>query len=121
MAAPVVSGAVALLLQANPTLSPDTVKARLMIGADKSGYGVLGMGDTDPCTYGAGYLDVPAALNCSYVATQPAVSPALARGLLGLVTRPGAAPARRWKGRLGDRPGTGGLVGIAGASGARTR
>ena len=86
MAAPVVSGAAALLLQANPSLSPDTAKARLMISADKSGYGVLGRGNTDPCTYGAGYLDVPAALRCSYVATQPAVSPALARGLLGLVT-----------------------------------
>ena len=48
MAAPVVSGAAALLLEADPTLSPDTVKARLMISADKTGYGVSGHGDINP-------------------------------------------------------------------------
>src|SRR4029077_5924986 len=36
MATPVVSGAVALLLQRNPSLSPDTVKARLMKTAYKT-------------------------------------------------------------------------------------
>src|SRR5206468_3637007 len=35
MAAPVVAGAAALMLQADPTLTPDTVKARLMVSADK--------------------------------------------------------------------------------------
>ena len=35
MAAPVVSGAAALMLQANPALTPDTIKARLMVAADK--------------------------------------------------------------------------------------
>ncbi len=35
MAAPVVSGAAALMLQANPSLTPDTIKARLMASADK--------------------------------------------------------------------------------------
>src|SRR5205823_9352890 len=35
MAAPVVAGAAALMLQKDGTLSPDTIKARLMISADK--------------------------------------------------------------------------------------
>src|SRR5207248_9772972 len=36
MAAPVVSGAAALMLQKDPTLTPDTVKARLMKTASKA-------------------------------------------------------------------------------------
>src|SRR6266581_2137918 len=36
MATPVVSGAAALMIQADPTLTPDTVKARLMESATKS-------------------------------------------------------------------------------------
>ena len=59
MAAPVVAGAAALLLQGDPSLSPDTIKARLMVSADKWADPT---GSTDPCTYGAGYLDIPAAL-----------------------------------------------------------
>ncbi|MDQ2798074.1 MAG: S8 family serine peptidase, partial [Armatimonadota bacterium] len=74
MASPVVAGAAALLLQANPNLSPDTVKARLMISADKW---VSPAGVADPCTYGAGYLDIPTALKNTVVATKPALSPAL--------------------------------------------
>ncbi len=74
MAAPVVVGAVADMLQANPKLTPDTVKARLMLSADKW-TATNGMGD--PCTYGAGYLNIPAALSAKYVATQPALSPTL--------------------------------------------
>ncbi len=81
MAAPVVAGAVALLLEADSALSPDTVKARLMVSADKI-WGI-GNGSTDPLTYGAGYLNIPAALRCPLVATRPAVSPTLSRGLLG--------------------------------------
>ena len=82
MAAPVVSGAAALMLQANPSLTPDTIKARLMFGADKwadpQGYG-------DPCTYGAGYLNIPAALQSTVVATQPALSPSLTQDADGNV------------------------------------
>jgi serine protease AprX len=46
MAAPVVSGVVALLLQDEPNLTPDQVKARLMATADKnwSGYNALKAG-----------------------------------------------------------------------------
>jgi len=55
MAAPVVSGAAALLLQARPSLSPDQVKALLM-GTDKSVSG----GDN-----GAGVIDVERAVYTS--------------------------------------------------------
>jgi serine protease AprX len=74
MATPVVSGAVALMLQAHPTLTPDTVKARLMISADKWAY-ANGLGD--PCTFGAGYLDIPAAIACTATPATSALSPTL--------------------------------------------
>jgi serine protease AprX len=82
MAAPVVSGAVALMLQKEPTLTPDTVKARLMLSADKL---TLPNGDGDPCTFGAGYLNIPAALECKAVATQSALSPSVYQDLDGTV------------------------------------
>jgi len=74
MASPVVAGAAALLLQANPNLSPDTIKARLMLSADKW---FAPDGTADPLTYGAGYLNIPAALASTVVAQGPAASPAL--------------------------------------------
>jgi serine protease AprX len=74
MAAPVVAGAAALLLQQNPALSPDTVKARLMLTADK--WAQPG-GSTDVLTFGAGYLNIPAALTSNAVTTQYALSPRL--------------------------------------------
>jgi serine protease AprX len=68
MAAPVVAGAAALMLQADPTLTPDAIKARLMVAADKSKR-------FDPFTYGAGYLDIPGALACRVGAPLGALSP----------------------------------------------
>jgi serine protease AprX len=56
VSAPMVSGAVALLLQDEPELNPDQVKARLMATADKNWPGY------NPTTAGAGYLDIYAAV-----------------------------------------------------------
>jgi serine protease AprX len=84
MATPEVSGAVALMLQQNPRLTPDQVKARLMKTASKnfpasSSY-------TDPATdvtyvdyydiftVGAGYLNVAAALSSTDLAPATAGS-----------------------------------------------
>src|SRR5579884_1600735 len=82
MAAPVVAGAAALMLQANPGLSPDTLKARLMISADKW---ADPSGNYDPCTYGAGYLNIPAALANTVTTGGYATSPPLARDSGGSV------------------------------------
>jgi serine protease AprX len=72
MATPVVSGAAALMIEADPTLTPDTVKARLMESATKSF--PINSTTTDPTTrqtyidyydiftVGAGYLDIEGAL-----------------------------------------------------------
>jgi serine protease AprX len=74
MATAVVSGAVALLLQADPSLSPDTVKLRLMTSADRW---CFPDGTSDANTFGTGYLDIPAALNCTSIAAGYALSPAV--------------------------------------------
>lgn len=55
MAAPMVAGAAALLLQQEPWLTPATVKARLMLSARKPATG-------NPLATGAGVLDITAAL-----------------------------------------------------------
>ncbi len=72
MATPVVSGAAALMIEKDPSLTPDTVKARLMKTASKT-FPVMSTA-TDPTTgqtytdfydmftVGAGYVDVAAAL-----------------------------------------------------------
>ena len=55
--APMVSGAVAILLQAEPGLNPDQVKYRLMSTANKTWNGY------NATKAGAGYLDIYAAIN----------------------------------------------------------
>ena len=67
MATPLVSAAVALMLEKNPTLSPATVKARLMRSARKI--------SADASSAGAGLLDVDAALGETGTITGDALSP----------------------------------------------
>jgi serine protease AprX len=57
MSAPVVTGAIALLLQDEPGLYPDQVKYRLMATANQNNW------NYDPAQSGAGYLDAYAAVN----------------------------------------------------------
>ncbi len=85
MATPLVSGAVALMLQKTSALTPDQVKARLMKSASKA-FPASSVA-TDPetrqsftsqydiFTVGAGYLDIPAALTNTDLASKPARSP----------------------------------------------
>ncbi len=84
MATPVVSGAVALMLQKTPSLTPDQVKARLMKTAWKGFGRYTSSSDTsgnlysneyDLFTYGAGYLDIDSALGNTDLATGVALSP----------------------------------------------
>ena len=67
MATPIVSAAAALLLDKDPSLTPATVKARLMRSATKI--------DADPSEAGAGLLDVNAALNDAGWVAGEALSP----------------------------------------------
>src|SRR5438552_4027582 len=85
MATPVVSGAAVLLLQQNPNLTPDQVKARLMKTASKTfpatstatdpTTGVTYTGYYDIFAIGAGYLDIAAALSSNDLADASAASP----------------------------------------------
>ncbi len=78
MATPVVSGVVALLLQENPTFTPDQVKARLMetawggfsqyTTATDLGTGVTYTIEQDMFAAGAGAVDAAAALSSTDVA-----------------------------------------------------
>lgn len=67
MAAPVVSSAVAMMLEKDPTLSPSTIKARLMRSATKI--------DAPPIEAGAGVLNIDAALDDTGIMTGQALSP----------------------------------------------
>jgi serine protease AprX len=85
MATPVVAGAVALMLQKNPNLTPDQVKARLMKSSKKilpmfmTGIDALSAVSfrmqADIFTVGAGYLDVNAALASTDMISVAALSP----------------------------------------------
>jgi serine protease AprX len=109
MAAPIVSGAAALLLQQNPTWTPDQVKASLMMTADKiflaaSMQIVPGFTTaTDPATgtvytsyydiftVGAGYVNIAAALGSGNVppvglsANSPSAVPTTTSGAIILI------------------------------------
>jgi serine protease AprX len=71
MAAPAVSATAARMLDKNPSLTPATVKARLMKSARKI--------DGDPTATGAGVLDVDSALSATGTVTGDALSPRLQR------------------------------------------
>jgi serine protease AprX len=85
MATGVVSGAVADLLQAHPTLTPDQVKARLMKSASKTfpttssvydpASGITYTSQYDVFTVGAGYVDLAAALASTELSSGSAMSP----------------------------------------------
>ena len=80
MAAPMVAGTVALMLEQEPWLNPGTVKARLMLSAHKAELG-------NPFASGAGALDILAALRVRgdvADAPSPLVLPDSAAGQLGV-------------------------------------
>ncbi len=79
MASPVVAGAAALLLNSDTTLTPDTIKARLMLTAQK-------VGNSEFISYGAGYLDIIAALKSTATAPLGATSPTLVRNADGTIS-----------------------------------
>ncbi|HEY1240027.1 MAG TPA: S8 family peptidase [Bryobacteraceae bacterium] len=85
MSTPVVAGAAALLIQQNPSITPDQVKARLMKTSNKLLpmfssaisflFGKSYSNQSDIFTVGAGYLDVNAALTNTDLVQSAALSP----------------------------------------------
>jgi serine protease AprX len=107
MATPIVSGAVALMLQQTPSLNPDQVKARLMKTAWKGvgqftyshdSFGNLYNNEYDLFTYGAGYLNIDAALSSTDVATGSALSPTAVLNSNGSVTINNTTPDSNFAG-----------------------
>jgi serine protease AprX len=107
MATPIVSGAVALMLQQNPSLTPDQVKARLMKTAWKGvgqytyshdSLGNLYNNEYDLFTYGAGYLDINAALGSTDLATGTALSPTAVINSNGSITIANTSPDANFAG-----------------------
>ncbi len=88
MAAPMVSGAVAMLLQDEPNLTPDQVKYRLMATANQSWPGY------NPARAGAGYLDVYALVKGN--SNQTANTGLLPSGLLTTGANPIAFGSVGW-------------------------
>jgi hypothetical protein len=66
MAAPVVTGTVALMLQANPSLTPNSVKAILQYTAERHG-------GYDPLTEGAGFLNAVGAVQLAQYFGSPSI------------------------------------------------
>lgn len=86
MAAAFVSGAVALMLERDPSLTPDSVKARLMLTARR-----IWRADGKTANLfsrGAGLIDVPTALASTVVADRPSLSPWVERHSAGLLLHP---------------------------------
>ncbi|MGA7633071.1 MAG: S8 family peptidase, partial [Terriglobales bacterium] len=107
MATPIVTGAVALMLQQTPSLTPDQVKARLMKTAWKGvgqytyshdSLGNLYNNEYDLFTYGAGYLNIDAALGSTDVATGSALSPTAVFNANGSVTITNTTPDSNFAG-----------------------
>jgi serine protease AprX len=107
MATPIVTGAVALMLQQTPSLTPDQVKARLMKTAWKGvgqytyshdSLGNLYNNEYDLFTYGAGYLNIDAALGSTDVATGLALSPTAVFNANGSVTVANTTPDSNFAG-----------------------
>lgn len=94
MATPVVSGAAALLLDADSTSTPDVIKARLMKSADKTFptstqllvNGVLTTYQYDVFTVGSGYLNIPSALANHDAVQGTALSPTAVLNSSGVAT-----------------------------------
>lgn len=91
MAAPVVAGAVALMIQQEPRITPDTVKIRLMHTATK-GWSSMAAGYR-PFDRGAGLIDLPRALRSRETAAWAARSPELRRSSGAGVYLPSGAGA----------------------------
>ena len=68
MAAPVVTGTIALMLQANPSLTPNAVKAFLQYTAEV-------YPNYDPLTQGAGFLNAAGAVTLSRFSVDPTSTP----------------------------------------------